>query len=272
MFLHCRPLITEEEARQIIAALSTVQLPNDDETTSSIWKSPITTIGLNATLRLLNKDTDVNVLIISASIRPKHIVDQILMLALRQHSSIRILCVPRLNELLTESIGFSSCLCFSLSGDLTHPSLQGLLQLVNTLASRFTTPSSYLRPTPNEAKSDNPQDDGPLKAKRQLSPICFERIYLEKPVAGRSFVPEGTVFQSKPTNDWSEFISFGTADKSVTKRSLNTGKHQSGSQKGKPHFKKHSTTNDHKFKANYINLSVNRVQGNPNKVKKFKKK
>lgn len=257
-----RPIIAEDEARQLVAKLSAVQIPAEaGGSTRSLWKSPISIVGLNASLRALHKGT-VDVLIISASIRPKHIVDQCIMLALGQNEGIRILCVPKLNDLLADTLGFGSCLCFSLRGDLARPSLQEVLEFVNTLSVRFSTPSSYVRPVHIAAK---PPRDFRLtqNPKKPLSPVPFDSIYVAKPTAGRSFVPAGTVLQTTTQNDWSEFISFSGAEKTQLKQKdrkpiKNPVKHQEDVNKAK-----------HK-KTNYITLAVNRVQPNPNKVKKPK--
>lgn len=265
-----RPVITEDEAKDLVDTLSATKIQEEDSSTSCpLWKSSISTVGLNATLRALGKGK-VNVLIISASIRPKHIVDQCIMLALGQNEGISILCVPKLNELLADSIGFCSCLCFSLSGDLTHQSFQKLMQLITLFSSRFTMPSSYIRPI---ASKIQPKHHGQLfqNPKKLLSPVPFDDIYVAKPPAGRNFVPTGTILQTTNNKDWSEFISFSGAVKSAVKtKEKHSLKHLQTQPSKKKNFMAYQKI--HLKKTNYINLSVNRIQPNPNKVKKPKKK
>lgn len=266
-------MITDDEAQNLIAELSTVQIAGEGD--NIIWKSNLITLGLNATLRSLNEGK-VKVLIISASIRPKHIVDQIIMLALGRNDQIHILCVPQLNQLLANALGFSTCICLSLSGDLDQPQLERPLRIIRNLAARFPTPDSYIRPKRSEAPAN--QSEPMKKPKRELSPVRLDDIYVAKPAAGRSFVPAGTIFQAKPSNDWSDFISFGT-DTTAAPNGNQKAQHPNGGKSSiaamhpQPASAKHSMhKNKNSHRTNYITLGVNRVQPNPNKLKKNKKK
>lgn len=268
-------MITDDEAHNLIAELSSVKIPGKGDTTNIIWKSNLITLGLNSTLRSLNGGK-VNVLIISASIRPKHIVDQIIMLALGRNDKIHILCVPQLNQLLADALGFSTCICLSMSGDLNQPQLEQPLRIIRNLVARFPTSDSYIRPKRSEAPAN--QSEPKKKPKRELSPVCLDDIYVAKPAVGRSFVPAGTVFETKPSNDWSDFISFGTDTNAAPYEHQIAQLHNSGKSSTVAKHRhltsaKHSMhKNKNPNRSNYITLGVNRVQPNPNKVKKNKKK
>lgn len=225
--------------------------------------SKIVTIGLNATLRSLEAG-NVDLLIISACIKPKYVVDQTVILAIAKNKNIKILCIQRLNELLTDAIGFSSCLCISFADISKYPQLNAVWKTASLLTDRFPIPKHFKRQT-TEDELSVPMDTEPmLKKKRELSPIHLNDIYLCKKSSGRSFVPAGTVFRTAKPNEWSDFISLGEPVKQPASRKTGGSEQplhhkRSNAKKSKPIASE--------VRNSYVTLTVNKVQGNPNKVK-----
>lgn len=289
------PEIGADEALQLIDGIHNARLTDtttaDAASSSSVWKSDHCTIGLKAVLRSLQKPTSAaaaappqyDILLISADIRPKFIVEQVLVLALsgrpRKQQPPICLLVAGLRELLSSRLGISACMCVALQRIRTVPTFSAVAQQSAQLAQKHPPPERYHRPTTqtwrdNKATSSTADtsasavDRAGHKRTAALAPIRFDEIYVKKPntqpnqpTQQRAFIPAGTVFRSEPasSDNWSDYISLGASSASHSKIETKMSALE---------LMKRKMNVPTKTKVGYIGLTVNRVQANPNKVKK----
>lgn len=300
------PQCDDASAADLIERLAAVRLPaNDDEgaTDIPVWRSAHCTIGLQATLRRLNKPasspqtttssdatklqpppTRIDLLLLAADIRPRFIVDQILMLARAHNPLVRCVLVPALQERLqpADRLALPACMCVALSDCAAAPAFGELnASLARLQGPRYCAPAAYQQrhvaersPPPQQQQQQKPAARPPRPA------VCIDSLHLQRSAdaaasGGRAFVPAGTEAECRPSAaDWSDFISLGPAQS--TSKKLKHPKKIAGGGVVKPKTSGPSAIEAMRRKmqlpagGGYRTLAVNRVQGNPNKVHKPK--
>lgn len=273
------PEISADEASHLIDSIHDTRLTNedDDAPTSSLWKSPHCTIGLNAALRLIQKPMSVrshcDLLLLSADIRPKFVVEQILVLALSGNRKLHCFLVPGLRELLSNRLGISSCMCVALQRIRNVSAFSAVGLHIAHLARKHPIPDQYHRQTWRDTKTIKNKKAAPTIAEHNKSSLPATTVddgslYIQRTddqPQRRAFIPAGTVFRTESSDNWSDYIGLvGAASSSSSLSQTPTA--------NKMITKKMSALELMKRKmkvpkVTYIGLTVNRVQSNPNKIK-----
>lgn len=267
------PAISPAEAAGIIRTLHAVQLPGDDDTPSP-WKSSHCIVGLRATLRHIQTGGS-DVLLLSADIRPKFIVDQIILLAVGHNPHVRCLLLPGLRQLLATTLGLPTCMCVSLTRIAGSEPFAELWQAVGQLVQQHPVPRTHQRrmlrgKVSASGKQSSAMDVNVATAtrhqpRRELPAIAVEELYVKRSAqtGERGFVPAGTVLRPDVTaaTQWSDYISLGNGGNSAKKpATINMSAIEQMKRKMKlPAGPK---------PGSYVTLTVNRVQGNPDKIKR----
>lgn len=284
------PLITPDEAKHLIASLNAVR-PQQFADLNSMWKSPFCTIGLNSTLRRLNAAVGDNsssscssqptricdLLLLAADIRPKFIIEQIILLAIGHNPHVRCLLVPDLQRLLspTDILGTPSCMCVSFVNCAAEAAFDQAYALADNLVRRFPMPATHQR----QLLVEQAQPTTVASVTRCVGELKIDEIYVQR-VSGvgrpeRSFVPAGTTPEpvSNEPVGWSDYISLGgdgpPPQPVAAKRKVNHSAIEEMKRKMKVPG---SSSSKPGIISRYVPLTVNRVQGNPNKAKQLNTK
>lgn len=81
----------------------------------------LVSFGLRSSLRRI-QNGHVKILLISNDLKPRYVVNQIILLTLSKNINVNILCVPKIHDLLKEIVGFA-CFGLTFENDLP-PSMQ----------------------------------------------------------------------------------------------------------------------------------------------------
>lgn len=274
------PLITPDEAQHLIDTLNAVR-PSTFADLNSMWKSPYCTIGLNSTLRRLNTVSSISrpapicdLLLLAADIRPKFIVDQVILLAVGHNPNVRCLLVPDLQRLLSPAdvLGTPSCMCVSFANCAEEAAFEPACALAAELARRYPMPASHQRQLlADQATTVTVASVTERVSQLALESVRLDQIYVHRHASAgqpeRAFVPAGTVFETvpSPAGGWSDYISLGGADAPSTKQQVAKRK---GTLSAIEEMKrKMKVPSKPAGLSSYVPLTVNRVQGNPNKAK-----
>lgn len=221
--------------------------------------------GLQSSIRKL-KTGQVKLLVLSADLKPRYVANQIILQALASNEHIRILCVPNL-ESITQIIFKFSCYAFVISDWSKLPELDKWT--TGVINEHFPVPKlidSYFgeKRKTTEMEVDESQTKKPQLIEENVNVNSF---YLSKDNCKpneRAFVPRNAI-NLKPIaleiesihKIKSDFISIDSDDD-------NYGPSKQLHKKSKKHNKTPL--------ALYRDLTVYKVQSNPNKVKKIKNK
>lgn len=139
-------------------------------------------------------------LVISADLKPRYIVNQIILLALARNPAISILCVPQLSQQLREVVNFP-CFCMAIAGD-TSVELQPILDWCQTMVTEH-------HPKPSDNNKSTPlQRNLSLKPDQDIGCqsdviMTVADLHLKKTVINaRLFVPSNGKKSETPTNDF----------------------------------------------------------------------
>lgn len=236
-------------------------------------------IGLRSSIRYVSSGNRV-VLFISSKIRPKYIVDQIIIMTLTKNPNSKIFCVPEMSSALLDVLGFS-CQCLAIVNDKNE-----IWNWALEKSKQFPVPKSLHKSKAPKVEQMNVEHiSKPSIGANECEEFDVSALYLRKGNSTeRAFIPHGTILTSNSSND---FISLG--DTNVQIETIRP-KHQMISQiqrreklaasklenvfSEKISFKK-KTHNQQQFnanKVNYLSLKVNRVQPNPQKIRNKNKK
>lgn len=259
-----------------------------DEKTTNQW----ITFGLNSTLRALKNKSTIDILLISADIKPQFVIEQIIFQTLTQNAQTKILCIPNMDELFKKFLKFS-CLCLMLSNSSESP-YRNAIKWISDLSKNYPVTKSFaeLLSTIVRKSTDDQCSMIVEESVRQkddstaVEAIDFSELYVRKISSQRAFVPndgskQGRLKTVKPmTNDGSDYISFSNDtvmenEHKTLKTDIHSNAQKSATSKvSKKKKKKPKTVKEAIVPSenlfNYITLKVNKIQGNPNKRKKNK--
>lgn len=237
-------------------------------------------------------------LLISSYIRPKFIVEQVIQLAFAHNACTKVICARELTPNIAQQFSLSACICLSFSSIHTDANFSKFYAAIERMASRYQIPSHLkavsgkLNTSELPVKMDTVESTKTPSEDHVVPFLDLNRLYLTKlrDCSERCFVPAGTVKAATiPTENWSDFISLNDTpasgrrsgdDSSVKPLTYHlmqamVNAKASGSKK-KKHKKFDSNSvqqpNTKTYKGSYIPLNVHKIQANPNKVHKLKKK
>lgn len=234
------------------------------------------------------KQNIVDALILSANIKPKFIVENIMSLAIFNNPKVKIICVPELDEKLDSILGFKSCLCLAFFDIAKNAQYQNLWNWLEICGQRFIKAQLEMRQiifplisnkTALTAKSVEPKTKSKLSNYKTIS---IDDFIVKKPSEKneRGYLPENAKEKKKSAvqNEWTDFISLNSdisdtqfIKKPETSKKFGFTTAATKNQKRKPigpassQFKK----GDSLFK--YNPLKINKIQSNPNKLKRNRK-
>lgn len=202
------------------------------------------------------KRGSVTLLTISADLKPRYVVNQIILLALARNENINILCVPNLAERLKAIVNFP-CIAFTVLAHESHE-FEALHKWCSQLiAEHHPVPRvirDYFSSHPHRREKTEKMDVTPLQPGLQNpaahEEVNVEHLYLRSAAASddrqRVFVPANAVYKKKatlkPKQNSANFLTLDTNDSNET------------------------------ISIPYQSLTIHQVQGNPLKVKRKKKK
>lgn len=241
-------------------------------------------------------------LLISADIRPKFIVEQVIQLAFAHNAKTKVVCALELTTNIAQKFSLSECICLSFSSIQADTNFAEFYAAIDRMASRHQIPSHLSEVSGKFNKSVVPdemdiEDHTTVPIERPVvPPLDLNRLYLPKPISNeRCFVPDGTVKAiTRQTADWSDFISLtdspanrrDTSVKQPTYHLMQAMVNAKATGSKKKKHRNFDSNSEHRTNSKtsmesfqYIPLSVHKIQGNPNKVhgnaknikKKFKK-
>lgn len=175
-----------------------------------VYFSKSLTYGLSSCLRRLKSGT-VNTLIISADLKPRYVINQIILLALTRNKSINVVCVSNLNNRLSQILPFS-CFCFCMvkhDDDRLRPIIGWCKSIIEI---NHPIDQQYCHiPQKNETQNQD-EDSNILEAANatniEMQAVSFEKLYLMKPACERAFVPNNSKICKTFTSS-NDFISLG---------------------------------------------------------------
>lgn len=159
-------------------------------------------------------------LIISADLKPRYVINQIILLAVTRNSSINVLCVSSLNNRLNRIVPFSCfCLCV-LKNDDNSTELRPIVDWCRSIIEiHHPINQQYFNiADPNQPEPQVNADSDPMNAANapniEMADVSFEKMYLMKAVHERAFVPTNTT-TTKTFASSNDFISLddNTSDK-----------------------------------------------------------
>lgn len=149
----------------------------------------------------------VSTLVVSADLKPRYIVNQIILLAFARNPAVRVLCVPQLNQLLREIVPFA-CFCMAITSDAAAD-LEPVVEWCKATVAKHHPKPEDRTVIDLKLYSSIGQSDECSKNAIEMEDVSFERLYLlRKPSGTRSFVPANAsdAVTDAPKND---FISLG---------------------------------------------------------------
>lgn len=245
--------------------------------------------GIRSTIRKI-KEGKCDIVILSAELKPRYVINQVILLALAHNEAVNIFCVPNLAEIMKEFISFP-CFAFTLIvNDRECTKLDDLLHwcairkeqshpVPNTITEYFSLKNNR-KPVSEDVEVNLLKLESDEKDSESVD---FTKLYLIKKTEGpkRLFVPENAS-DLKPllsnvarsTFDQSDFISLSSSlsidedeEAKPTEKMIYVPSNQI-----LPPKKGLKRKNEPEPRRQYHNLTINKVQGNPQKVKKDKKK
>ncbi|XP_037032717.1 uncharacterized protein LOC119071772 isoform X2 [Bradysia coprophila] len=241
-------------------------------------------LGLRSSIRCVSSGRTV-ALFISSKIRPKYIVDQIIIMAVTKNPNSSILCVPDMDAALQNVLGFS-CQCLAVVDDqneIWNWSVEKFKQ--------FAVPKSLRKFELPVTERMN--IDGEPQRKRPVvrDEVDVSALYLHKAnVNGRTFIPSGTMSTKDAGNDFISLGSIGLNIANIRPKHQMISKDQKADKTGaktifKPNVLSEKFPTKHKLKTarkqrlhhnhnkfNYLPLKVNKIQANADKVRNKNKK
>lgn len=221
--------------------------------------------GLQVSIRKLKRG-QIKLLVLSADLKPRYVANQIILQAFAANEHIRILCVPSLSTVMQPILNFS-CYAFVIDDWSQFAELDKWTDEI--ISEHFTVPATIQTYFDQRRASKHcPMEvDECVKAKPIKLPeeiIEVNRFYLKKSESDqKAFVPKNTI-NLKPialeieslNKIKSDFISLATYD----------------GDNDQPTSSKHVKKSKKRPLAMYRELTIHKIQSNPNKVKKFKDK
>lgn len=241
----------------------------------SLINSKFIFCGLQASLRKL-KSGQIKLLVLSADLKPRYVANQIILQALACNEDIRIVCVPNLASWSTSLFNFS-CYAFVISQENWTELLELDQWTANLISTKFPLPSIIT--TQLAKRKQNKQNYAMDVVESKTAPnrlqnsnekyVDINDLYLLKhdgKAEQRAFVPQNGInlkpiaLEIESLNKMkTDFVSLDTYDNSNEASTL------SHKPSGYKHSKKRPLTL-------YRELTIHKIQNNPNKVKKFKNK
>ncbi|KAG4065603.1 hypothetical protein HA402_012593 [Bradysia odoriphaga] len=239
-------------------------------------------LGLRSSIRCVSSGRTV-ALFISSKIRPKYIVDQIIIMAVTKNPNSRILCVPDMDAALQDVLGFS-CQCLAVVDDQNE-----IWNWSVEKSKQFAVPKSLQESKPVTERMDidaKPQEKRPVVRDE----VDVSALHLHKENGNdRAFIPSGTMSTKDTGND---FISLGSINVNIANirpiHQMISKDQKVGKTGAKTIFKpnllaekfptKHKvkTANKQRYhnhnKFNYLPLKVNKIQANADKIRNKNKK
>lgn len=249
--------------------------------------------GIRSVIQKINQGK-CDILVLSADLKPRYVINQIILLALAQNHNVNVFCIQNLSEKLSNCVTFP-CFAFVLkienrSCEHTNKMMEWCLK---TKAQKHPVPNSIIRYYSfkskkelllTDAETDLLMVENKRTEKKQDEAVNFNALYITKQskTGARIFIPDNAK-NLKPqtitpaTSGQSDFISLSNSTNLDDKNEMQSNaavdktiympftQILSGQKKRKWNEKK---TISHK----YHNLTVHKIQGNPEKVKKEKKK
>lgn len=175
-----------------------------------------TIFGLSACVSQLRHGR-VQILVLSADLKPRYVVNQIILLALAHNPDTRVLCLTRLNERLSAIVPFS-CFCMAITTD-GPDALRPLVDWCKAIIDQYhPNPNLNVRQVKKRVPIESSSPAEGVKDSAEMEDVSFDNLYLTKSTKGtRSFVPSNAIKSVQTTND---FISLGsTMTKSSDKTS-----------------------------------------------------
>lgn len=217
-------------------------------------------------------------LVISADLKPRFVVNQIILLALGANQETRILCVPNMEKLMQPIVNFP-CFAFVITNDSWSRFSELDKWTADLIENHF--PVSHVieacfgPPTDDKTTCRMEIDEPNKKIPSVEEKVDFDSIYLTRGNSEpnqRVFVPKNAI-NMKPialelealNKIKSDFISLDAFDSSG-------GPSSSQNQNYTTEFQKKLKKKRRTPLVLYRALTVQKVQSNPNKVKKIKNK
>ncbi|XP_058821631.1 uncharacterized protein LOC131683570 [Topomyia yanbarensis] len=223
------------------------------------------TRGMKDSVRLINEGKSC-ALFLSSDFHPQILGKQLIRMARRNSPTIQIVTVEKIRW----SGSLERILAIPKSGSEQHDVAE-LLTLMTKIAKANEYEDDLCHNTTERSKLTTKQRN----VVQELKPDDIARLHLPRhDCKRRTFVPEVSIFAPKSTVDtdkeeWSEYISLKRSRQDEMEFDVNLGPSKSivgrkEKDSNKPAFVKAGTT--------YVPLTVNRIQGNPNRKKHNRKK
>lgn len=234
-----RPQIDESEANQVLQLLG--KIPEN-----------LIVCGFNEGLKKL-QDSTASALLLSSDFHPQIFGKQIIRMARRNRSPIKILAIDNLrwNDMVKKILVIS---------EDRNSELDELLQVMDAICKAKGYEDDLCRISAPPKKSYVKLK----KTEEKLNPVSIAKLHLVQPTSTqRAFVPKLSIYATKPVGPDGErceqYISLGR-----------TASH--GNDKSLKCVKKSKPKKSPKIVSDYCTLTVNRIQGNPDRKKRNMKK
>ncbi|XP_055549674.1 uncharacterized protein LOC129732647 isoform X1 [Wyeomyia smithii] len=215
--------------------------------------------GINESVQLINEG-EACLLLLNSGFHPQILGKQIIRMALRIIPDIKILVVEKL---AVQGSPQKIIAIRKNSRDQVEPSYQ-LLKLITEIYKS----NNYENVDNRASVNDEKQKLKKMNADEQITPEVITKQYLtRRDTKKREFVPPVSVFASRNTDltekdEWDEYVSF-TQQKYVQSDKIKI-------QKKNPFHHTAKTKKSRRNEVTYVPLSVNRIQGNPERKRKKK--
>lgn len=245
------------------------------------------TLGLRSSIRCVSSGKGL-ALFLSSKIRPKYIVDQIIIMTRTKNANSKVFCVPDLDTALLDVLGFS-CQCLAILEDQNE-----LWSWILEKSKQFPVPKSLEKSGTTKAEQmDVELTITPPIVANESKKVDLATLHLRRESSNkREFIPHGTITKNIAGND---FISLGESNLKIDNirpehqllSKVRTTEKPDGKIRSRlnnaladrPSIQKNQRKMQNKpfstNKVNYLSLKVNRVQPNSEKIRnknKTKKK
>lgn len=240
------------------------------------------TLGLRSSIRCVSSGKGL-ALLLSSKIRPKYIVDQIIVMTLTKNANSKVFCVPDLDAALLDVLGFS-CQCLAISEGRNE-----LWTWILEKSKQFPLPNSFGKSKTTKVlkttKVERMDVETPSTVAVESNKIDIATLHLRKETSDeRAFIPHGRSMRTDNVND---FIALGAPNlqldtirpqhqliSKIQRTNISDAKtrprlENAFAVKG-PIKKKSNKVQNQQFRANKVNylaLKVNRVQPNAEKIR-----
>ncbi|XP_031637578.1 uncharacterized protein LOC116350010 [Contarinia nasturtii] len=263
------PQLNDEQSQRLHDLLQKAQIRNPqwfaEKKTSSSSRS--IHYGLQASIRKL-KFGQIKLFVLSADLKPRYVANQIILQALACNEDIRILCVPNLETLIRPLLNFS-CYAFVIDNWSEFTELDQWTK--SLIGDHFAVPTIIQAHFDQRKAMDVDETDASVeKVPKREEIVEVNRFYLFKDDCQenkRAFIPKSAI-NLKPIALELESLNKIKSD------FVSLDSYESNNQASRSHGKDFHKSKKHKKTplALYRELTVHKVQNNPNKIKKIKDK